>query len=289
MRRVAGLGVVTLAFLAVGCLGRDAKSGAGKGGSADVPPVAKAPDAAVAAAPDVPPPPPTAAQEEPDELRPKTHPAAKGKDYKLFPQAEVALDDTEREFFKGMGDAKTAENVFKAVKKAGQKHIPFLQRALKSTNREVRIQAAIMLGLLKDRSEGTITGMRAALILDRDPDVRAMVGRSFLGVPAERATDVLILSLEQDPYEAARTNAAWALGETKDKRAIAPLIQALKDPDTFVRLRTVSALLKFKTKEAVPGLAACLADKSPMVRERALKALVEITGRNRGKNPEDWK
>jgi len=221
--------------------------------------------------------------------RPRTHPDAVGKDYPMLPVTEVATTPEEEEFFRQMTNAKSAERAFQVIRKESGRRLPFLHRALRSSNREVRIQAAVMLGLLKDRSPATIEAMRNALILDRDPDVRAMVARSFLAIPAQRAVDVLIRVLEADPYEAARANAAWALGESGDRGAVPVLIRALGDEDTFVRLRAVSALLKFRSREAIPGLVTCLSDKSPMVRERAHMALKAITGKSLPQDEAAWR
>jgi len=226
-----------------------------------------------------------------EEMRPKTHPAARGRDYKLLPATEVALNDVEKSCMTGMADVKSgAEKVFnQVVKKDPKTYLPFLRRALRCTNREVRIQSAVMLGLLKDKSAETIDAIADALILDRDPDVRAMAARSFLGIPSRKAVESLILSLDQDPYEAARANAAWALGEIGDKTAVPVLRKALSDPDTNVRLKAASAVLKIKPKEAVPELITLLGDKSPMVHDRARDALKAITGKDRGPKPDNWK
>lgn len=232
---------------------------------------------------------PMAPPEEAASPRSRTHPDAVGKDYGLLAMGEVATTGPEEEFFRQMTNAKSAEQAFKVIRKDAARWLPFLHRALRSSNREVRIQAAVMLGLLKDRSPETIAAMRDALILDRDPDVRAMVARSFLAIPAQRAVDLLIRSLEADPYEATRANAAWALGESGDRRAVPVLIRALQDEDTFVRLRAVSALMKFRAREAVPGLVACLSDRSPMVRERAHMALKQITGKGLPADEAAWR
>jgi hypothetical protein len=283
-RAGGGFAVIAAAMLLAGC-GARGKIDA----MLDAAPKVK-PDAAVTPGPDVPAAAAAQPAVDPDELRPRTHPAARGRDYHLLPAVEVALNDTEKSFMTGMADAMGgAEKVFNELKKDAKGNLAFLRRALRSTNREVRIQAAVMLGLLKDKADETIEAVADAVILDRDPDVRAMAARSFLGIPARKAVDSLILSLEQDPYEAARSNAAWALGECGDKAAVPALRKALSDTDTNVRLKAASALLKLKPKEAVPELVNLLNDKSPMVRERARDALKAITGRDRGPKPENWK
>lgn len=287
----AGGAMLALAILALAGCGASGKIDAMRAAA----PKPAAPDTTVGAPPDA-----TAqsasvavkaAAEPVEEMRPTTHPAAKGREYKLLPSVEVALNEAEKACMTGMADVMSgAEKIFnQVVKKDPRTYLPFLRRAIRSTNREVRIQSAVMLGLLKDKSPETVDAITDSLILDRDPDVRAMAARSLLGIPAKKAVETLILSLDQDPYEAARSNAAWALGEIGDKTATPVLRKALSDSDTNVRLKTASAVMKLKPKEAVPELITLMGDKSPMVRERARDALKAITGRDRGPKPENWK
>lgn len=70
-----------------------------------------------------------------------------------------------------------------------------------------------------------------------------------------------------------RLNAAKALGEIKDARAVEPLIMALKD-ETCGSM-AANALVNIG-KPAVPSLIAALKDDDPIVRRNATKALVEI-------------
>lgn len=217
------------------------------------------------------------------------HPAARERPYKLLRASEVPSDETEQEYVSRMMRAREAEQAFRAIKKEGEARLPFLRRAVRHPNREVRIQAIIMLGLLKDASPETEEVLCDAVLLDRDPDVRASAAKDFVVLKSRKAVDTLIRSLAEDPYEAARSNAAWALGSVGDRRAVDSLREATQDEDTMVRLRAVSALLKIKPKSAVPELIDRLEDSSPMVRDRALEALRAITRKNLGKDAERWR
>lgn len=217
------------------------------------------------------------------------HPAAREREYKLLRAAEVPSDPQEETFVTQMSRARDAEKAFRVIKKEKDARLPFLRRAVRHPNREVRIQAIVMLGLLKDASPETEEVLFDAVLLDRDPDVRASAAKDFIVLKSPKAVDVLVRSMAEDPYEAARANAAWALGSLKDKRAVDPLRAACRDEDTFVRLRAVSALLKLKPKSAIPELIERLDDKSPMVQERALEALRAITGKNLGKESDRWR
>ncbi|HHT9138888.1 MAG TPA: HEAT repeat domain-containing protein [Candidatus Wunengus sp. YC60] len=70
-------------------------------------------------------------------------------------------------------------------------------------------------------------------------------------------------------------NAAWALGESKDTRAVEPLITALKDKNEDVRRNAADVLVKIGPR-AVEPLIAALKDADENVREHAAKALGEI-------------
>lgn len=74
-----------------------------------------------------------------------------------------------------------------------------------------------------------------------------------------------------------RSDAAEALGEIGDHRAVRPLIAALKDKDWPVRNSAVIALGMIGDSQAVRALRSALNDKdSGAVRENAAKALVKI-------------
>ena len=233
---------------------------------------------------------PTEAPEEPAEpkYKPTWHPAVNERPYKFLAGDQVATNAEEEEFVTLMSRAKDAQRAYKVIKTKPAAYLPFLHRAMRHPNREVRIQAIVMVGLLKDTSEVTEQALIDSLLLDRDQTL-GLCCKDFVVLKSKNAVDALIRSLKEDPYEAARSNAAWALGAIGDKAAVQPLIEALKDEDTFVRLRATSALLKMKPMEAVPYLVDCLDDKSPMVQERALEALRKITKKNLGKSSDRWR
>ncbi len=209
--------------------------------------------------------------------------------YKLLRASEVPSDEAEEGFLTNMARVRDAEKAFRVIKTEVAARLPFLRRAVRHPNREIRIQAIIMLGLLKDDTPETEEVILDALLLDRDPDVRASAAKDFVVLKSKKAVDALIRSLAEDPYEASRANAAWGLGSLKDDRAVDPLRKATQDEDTMVRLRAVSALLKLKPRSAVPELIDRLDDKSPMVSERALEALRAITHKNLGKKAANWR
>ncbi|MFY9261264.1 MAG: HEAT repeat domain-containing protein [Gallionella sp.] len=70
-----------------------------------------------------------------------------------------------------------------------------------------------------------------------------------------------------------RSNAAWALGDLKDAKAIPKLITLLADNDRNVRGNAVMALGKLKAEAAIPKLIILLADNDGKVRSSAAAAL----------------
>ena len=96
----------------------------------------------------------------------------------------------------------------------------------------------------------------------------------------------LIRKLETGDLNA-RVEAAWALGELKNPKAVKPLIEALKDGNWRVRWRAAWALGEIKDPRAVPPLIDALRDEDSRVRESAARALGEI-GDRRAVEPLIW-
>ena len=67
-----------------------------------------------------------------------------------------------------------------------------------------------------------------------------------------------------------------ALGELNDKRAVEPLILALKDDDPFVRLDAAHALGDLNDDRALDSLRAALKDEEPEVRKAAASAITKL-------------
>lgn len=82
----------------------------------------------------------------------------------------------------------------------------------------------------------------------------------------------------RSPNVGDRKNAAWVLGDTGDRRVVAPLVQVLKnEPDKFVRINIVKALAKISDKRALPILKNLKnSDKEVKVRKEASYAIRKI-------------
>lgn len=101
---------------------------------------------------------------------------------------------------------------------------------------------------------------------------------SALQVLAASDVDTLspLLELLTGPDSDLRMQAALALGEQGDRRAVGALIKALADDDTNVRYHAIEALGKLRAAEAVDPLAEITESKDFFLTFPALDALVKI-------------
>lgn len=96
--------------------------------------------------------------------------------------------------------------------------------------------------------------------------------------PAEAAIEGLV-GLLKDTDAGVRRQAAAALGEIGNPRAVPSLIEALKDADPDMRQRAISALGEIGDARAVGAIAGLLKDSSPSIRTHAAMALGELQDR----------
>jgi len=145
--------------------------------------------------------------------------------------------------------------------------------ALNPTNREVRSNAAIALGYIKDPQ--SVDPLILALE-DDYIDMRITAAWALGEIGDRRAVRPLIKIL-QDPDSNARSYAARALGKIGDNRAIDPLIQALSnDQAVSVRVNSIEALAKFEDDRIIDPLIKALEDDSSNVRLAAISSLEKI-------------
>jgi hypothetical protein len=91
----------------------------------------------------------------------------------------------------------------------------------------------------------------------------------------------LTRTLIHSKHDKARIAAAVSLGRLKDRRAIKPLLAALKDPNRVVRAVAATALGKLGDPVALPRLQRAIRDRDNMVRKRAVEAIALIQNRER--------
>ena len=96
------------------------------------------------------------------------------------------------------------------------------------------------------------------------------------GIASEKPFEDLISDLAS-PSVRIRTDAAWALGELGDKRAVEHLVKALCDPDDSMRYYVVKALKNLKDEGAVPDLEKALdLEVKPWVVQAIKEAIDEL-------------
>ena len=113
-----------------------------------------------------------------------------------------------------------------------------------------------------------------------DLDLRVDAASELLdaGIEQEKALQALSEVLESSEAEMIpKSNAAYALGETKNPDAIPLLIEALKDSDRAVRLAAANSLSLFSDKMAPLLMEMTTTDPDPLVRLEAVHGLKETS------------
>lgn len=99
--------------------------------------------------------------------------------------------------------------------------------------------------------------------------------------------EFLIKSAKDQSWQV-RWDAAAALGETKDPRAIKPLSAALKDENSYVRMTAARSLGLINDPRVIEPLIGALKDESHGVKKNAVLSLKKITGKDFGKDYAKW-
>jgi HEAT repeat protein len=159
--------------------------------------------------------------------------------------------------------SRQATEALKGIGKDAKDSIPDLISALKHPRKFVRINAAVVLGVIsiKDALPTLFNALK-----DSDQEIRShtLYELGEIGKNAKSEILPILLVTLKDPSEDIRYRAASALNEIvdkDDKYLIPNLIEALRDPEISVRYRISPALVKIG-KDAVPALIHTLKDSS---------------------------
>lgn len=157
-----------------------------------------------------------------------------------------------------------------------QRKIERERRRLSSSDEEERRDAVMRLGSMK-RAESSRAAVRA--LSDDSVIVRATAARAVLSLPGEEAASAL-LALLQDRDEFVRRETAYAIGETRSRAGVQPLIALLlNDKESSVRAAAAVALGQLGDETAAAPLSDSL---SRRVRGSGLLSKVR-----RSKEPEN--
>lgn len=166
-------------------------------------------------------------------------------------------------------------------------------RRLSSSETEVRRDAVMRLGAMKRPESSRVA---AAGLRDSSAIVRATAAKAVLSLPSEEAA-VLLLSALQDRDEFVRRETAYALGETRSRSAVSPLVELLeRDKEDSVRSSAAVALGQIGDESAVIALTQVLGrrvsasglinrvrrrkkDENEFVRRAAARSLGQIGNR----------
>jgi|GEM_PF-5935080 len=141
--------------------------------------------------------------------------------------------------------------------------------ALNDSNQQVRRQAAVLLGQMRDPASASAL---AAHINDADPTFRRAVIQSLGAINSAEAKDAM-LKLLSDKDPAIRALAATQLHSRKDADVVAALRAAASDKQPEVRERALISLAATRDDSAIAILIAAAKDSDSLVRKAAIEGL----------------
>jgi HEAT repeat protein len=147
-----------------------------------------------------------------------------------------------------------------------QQRVQMQQRRLSSSNVEERRDALMQLGSMNhpDASRAAMAALN-----DTEPVVRVTAAHAIAALPAADATSALV-PLLTDKLEFVRREAVNALGTTRSRAAVQPLLQLLTtDKEASVRAAVAMALGKIQDEAAVVPLVNVLSGSAPGKKSKA--------------------
>ena len=164
-------------------------------------------------------------------------------------------------------------NAIQSLGRIGGIPIEVYKTALQDKESEVRCNAILALKRMKDPNT---TDIILGALMDKDSRVRNRALLTLSDMQDHRVVPALIKVLRDDKDETIQANAVGILGRFKDKRAVKPLIEALRGKNYLVRACASYVLGEIKDPQAVDVLCKALRDEKPEVRVRATMALRNI-------------
>ena len=165
------------------------------------------------------------------------------------------------------------DNVIEQLIELGDPAVEPLKKTLFSSENE-EIRAAVVFSLYRIN---TPAGMKSVLAaLDNKSIVVRTAAARVLGMAKDTASVVKLMEIVQKDEASVRRQAATALGQIGDSRAVGPLLSASTNPDDrFVEHAIIYALITLSKAEP---LVQALEHPSENVRKSALIALDQIEG-----------
>lgn len=148
--------------------------------------------------------------------------------------------------------------------------VDFLKVFLKDENKNYRKRAAEALG---DIGNSRAIKPLINAFNDENEEVRHSAKEALIKI--QNSSETLISALKNDHY-LIRMNAAEALGEIKDTKAVMPLIAVLNDENWEVIWKSVISLGEIGDKQAIDPIINVLEDENINVQSAAAKALGKL-------------
>ena len=168
-----------------------------------------------------------------------------------------------------------------------ERAIPALYTALNDKIALVRINSAWALGEFGSKCNPEFLEKRMAK--ESDGKVRAYIIGALGKIQSSSSVPILIDALS-DKNKDVRNNAAWALGQIKDERAVPELIRLLQNEnDLDVKRSVVFALGEIKHELAIEPLINQLDSTDIDLKEKAFEALKKISGESMENDATAWK
>lgn len=140
-------------------------------------------------------------------------------------------------------------------------HLPLdTKRVISKLNSKASEERISAIKRLADFEDPETTLILLGMLKDENVEVRESAAVALLDRNLEPIVPDLVELLNQAEADIRRL-AAWILGEAKDQRALAPLLQASKDKSPIVRGHVAGALGNYRTSDAQQRLEEMLSDK----------------------------
>lgn len=155
---------------------------------------------------------------------------------------------------------------------------------------DVVARAVDVLAGIKDETTATSVAVAAKTA---PPEARVVYVEALGGLVSSTSAHQMLLELVKDRDAYVRGMAAAGLGEHRAVDALRPLVALLDDKSWMVQAAALAAIPRISDKEAVkktvPKLIEFLENVSGRMKVDGAEALKRITGRNFGRDPEQWR
>ncbi len=204
--------------------------------------------------------------------------------------AGMGDDATDKRMVKLIGKGKPHEQVFALLateKVVDPKMLATIRKGLADESLEVRRATARVLGSRRDRD--SLPDLRALLTKSKNSDDARLALEAITAIEGMASAWLKELTAFCTHTDREVRNAAVAvLGQSRDKRHIAAILQALEHDDWSTRFAAIEAIEAIKDKQSVPQLIARLASEKGRMKRRLAEALWQLTAQPFDDDPARW-